>query len=167
MAVKTVCIQQTFNNSVTPPLQPQSFYVSQAFSSVFSPSSNLLFFFFLPFHHVHLHSLQIVQTFHNWEKQDVLSFLGAHVCHSTCGQSFAVFFSPNNHSMWQIARTINLLGLLISGRTIHLLCADLCVFGSIDVLTAVLFIWLLLIYGSFFPLSLFSQALFLTHSESR
>lgn len=55
------------------------------------------------------------------------------------------------------------LRLLISGRTIHLLmCKSVCIHsGSIDIFTALLYIWLLLMYGSFFPLTLCSQALFL------
>lgn len=48
------------------------------------------------------------------------------------------------------------------------MCKLVCIHnGSNDIFTASLYIWLLLIYGSFFPLSLYSQALFLTHSENR
>lgn len=169
--VKTVSNGEDVDYSIMHPTQSLRLYRSQAFPSVLSPSRNLLClltiwaftfsancansFIFAQLKQMKKKKKSIVFTkllfLLDWLSTSLFPFFANHY---TCGK-------VNNSWIQSINQFAN------SRKDCLFAMCNFFHRGSIHILTALLYIWLLLIYGSFFPLTLYSQALFLTHSENR
>lgn len=175
LQIKLVSNEDNFNYIIIHPIQSLMLHRPPSFSLCAQSFQKFAFSLLLG----HLHSLQTVQTarylpnLKNWKLMQQFSqnsFLrgptSAFVGHnSTYGQTFAFFFLPiiAYVAIFKILRYNQRIKSANSWKDCIL---TLCKFvynhnSSFHIFTALLYIWLLLIYGSFFPLSLCSQALLL------
>lgn len=161
-------IQQTrFRLQHYPPMLSLMLYILQAFPSVLSPSAKLLLILTIwsfTFSANSAKSDRFFFTSHHWKQYSVLA------CGTTLVKQWPNFCPSANHICEVENNRYNQI-LNYANDCIDYsfaMCKFVCIHtGSICIFTAWMTnIWLLRIYGSFFPCSLYSQALFLPKLKS-